>query len=208
LLANVQKISGLCERQVTKPVTKSGKGLPPVGVAIQDYLTEQDVHKMARLATSERNRLLVLLLFYSALRIREALSLTPSNLLTEESHIKLIQSKTKQSHEVGLPRWLTNKLASYIKNSRILNKELIFPISPVTSWQLVRSYGHKIGKKHVYPHLFRHSRAIDLARKLGKETEVSRHLGHVSDATVKTYFRFLSEGQVADKVVELDEKQR
>ena len=205
MLANVQKIRGLSERQVTKPVTKSGKGLPPVGVAIQDYLTEEDVHRMARLATSERNRLLILLLFYSALRIGECLSVIPSNLLIAESHLKLIQPKTKQAHEVGIPRWLMAELMSYIKTSKILKDKRLFDISPVTAWQIVKSYGHKIHKK-TYPQLFRHSRAIDLAQRLGKETEVSRHLGHVSDATVKTYFRFLSEREVADKVVKLDEK--
>ena len=52
-----------------------------------------------------------------------------------------------------------------------------------------------------------HSEAMDLAKKLGSETEVSRCLGHLSDVVVKTYFRFLSEREVADEVVELDKKQ-
>ena len=127
-------------------VCSTYKGLPTVGVAIQDYLTEEDVHKMARLATSERNRLLVLTLFYSVLRINEALSLTPGNLLIAESHLKLIQPKTQHAHEVGIPRWLTNELTAYIKANGIGSNKPIFDISAVTAWGIVKSYGHKIGK--------------------------------------------------------------
>jgi integrase len=48
-------------------------------LAIQEYLTEEEVWKLSRLATSERNRLLVLTLFYSALRVAEVLKLIPKD---------------------------------------------------------------------------------------------------------------------------------
>lgn len=185
--------------QVTPP-----RGFPKVGEAVRDYLTEDEVHRMANLATSERDRLFILTLFYSALRKVECLSLKPTNLLVDESHLKLIQPKTKQSHVVGLPRWLMGQLQDYVTANRIPKDKPIFDITPFDAWQLIKKYGRKINRK-IYPHLFRHSRAISLAKAGLIESEVSRALGHASDKTVKTYFRFLSAEEVADKVVDMNE---
>jgi integrase len=155
-------------------------------LAIESYLTEDEVWKMAKLATSERNRLLVLTLFYSAFRIAEVLKLIPKDLLAN-NNIKVI-TKGSKAHEVGMPGWLMNELRAYIKANKIPSNQPIFKISPVTAWAIVKSLGRKINKD-VYPHLFRHSRAIDLTEKTGRETIVQRHLGHRSSATTQIYFR-------------------
>ena len=197
-------------RPIVRPVTGTGqatRGFSKVGEAVRDYLTEDDIYRMAELATSQRDRLFILTLFYSALRKRECLGLKPSNLMTLESHLKLIQPKTKKSHVVGLPRWLMGQLQDYVTANSISKDKPIFDITPFDAWLLIKGYGRKIGKT-IYPHLFRHSRAISLAKSGLKEFEVSRALGHASDKTVKTYFQFMSEGEVATKIVDMDEKPR
>jgi integrase/recombinase XerD len=174
-------------------------------LAIQEYLTEDDVWRMARLATSERNRLLVLTLFYSAFRVAELLKIRPMDLLAN-NNIKVV-TKGSKAHEVGMPSWLIDELRTYIKANKIPSQQPIFDISPVTAWAIVKSLGRKI-KKDVYPHLFRHSRAIDLAEKTGRETIVQRHLGHRSSATTQIYFRFIEEKKAAEVVKRLDERPR
>jgi integrase len=104
-----------------------------------------------------------------------------------------------------MPGWLMDELRAYIKANRIPSNQPIFNISPVTAWAVAKSLGHKI-HKDVYPHLFRHSRAIDLAEKTGRETIVQRHLGHRSSATTQIYFRFIEEKKAAEVVKSLNEK--
>jgi len=169
-------------------------------LAIGSALTEEEVHRIAKLASSERNRLMVLTLFYSALRIAELLRLSPSNLLLNNNIS--ISTKGGKAHEIGMPTWLMDELRTYISENKIAKDELLFDISAVTAWAIVKSLGRKIGKD-VYPHLFRHSFALFLAEKTGREAIVQRHLGHRSPMTTNIYFRYLREREAAETVKSL-----
>lgn len=171
-------------------------------LAIVDALTEAEAQQMAKLAASERNRLMVLTLFYSALRKAEVLSLTPDNLLPN-NNIRVV-TKGKKGHEVGMPGWLMEELRAHIRANRIAKGQRLFEISPVTAWAIIKSLGRKMGKD-VYPHLLRHSRALDLAEKTNRESIVQRHLGHRSPETTAIYFRFLEERKAAEVVKKLNE---
>ena len=174
---------------------------------------EADIWAMAGQARlnpelGERNALLVLVMFYGALRCSEVLSLTLADLLPSGNlRIKGKRApgggKGARLREVGIPPQLYQGILNYIALYHIRGR--LFPMTRVNAYYIIKALGHKIGKA-VYPHLLRHSRAIDLAEKTGRETIVQRHLGHSSRQTTDIYFRFLDEMKAAQTIKDLGEK--
>lgn len=88
------------------------------------YLTEEDVKRLIQGCRRERDRLLVMLLFQTGLRISEALSLTPASIREFEGKPALeIVGKGKMLRLVAMLVNLKEKLESYAYRDRIAPSE-------------------------------------------------------------------------------------
>lgn len=108
-------------------------------------------------------------MFQTGLKISEALSLTPSHIESFEGRPVLrVVGKGKKERVVALPERLADKLRAYAYQKEIKPDEKFFPINRQRAWQILKEVSYKAGiTKRVYPHLLRHSDAIERLRQTG-----------------------------------------
>lgn len=180
------------------------RSLVPVRTALSKaqrivaYLTPHEVSLLAEEAKKGRkgegDSLLVLLLFQTGLRISEALSLTPSKIeLFEGKPALRFIGKGRKERVVALPERLADKLRSFAYQNEIKQNEKFFSINRQRTWQILKEVSIKAGiTKRVYPHLLRHSDAIERLRQTGHPKAVQHHLGHSSPVMVMKYLSTLT----------------
>ena len=159
------------------------------------YLTEDEINQLVEGCKKERNRLLILLLFQTGLRISEALSLTPALIRNFEGRPAMeIIGKGKKRRQVALPANLKDKLESYAYRAKIEPKERFFDINRSRAWQILTEAREASGlEKRVFPHLLRHSDAIIRLRKTGNPKALQYHLGHNTPAMTLRYLSTLTQ---------------
>jgi len=143
----------------------------------------------------ERDSLLILLLFQTGLRISEALSLTPSHIESFEGRPVLrVVGKGKKERVVALPERLADKLRTYAYEKGLKPDERFFPINRQRAWQIIKEIAKKARiAKRIYPHLLRHSDAIERLRQTGNPKALQHHLGHSSSLMVMRYLSTLTQ---------------
>ena len=165
--------------------------------SIVPYLTREEVKRLVE-ATSGRRRvrdgLLILLLYQTGLRISEALSLTPRMIGTQGGKAVLfVVGKGRKPRMVACPTGLAHRLKSYAYDHGIKAEGRFFTINRKRAWQIVRKAAKEAGiEKRVYPHLLRHSDAIERLRQTGKPKALQLHLGHSSPAMTLRYLSTLT----------------
>ena len=163
------------------------------------YLTPEEAILLASEAEKRRNgkrdSLLILVLFETGLRISEALSLTLSDIdLFEGKPVLRIIGKGKKTRTVACPERLTKSLRDYAIRNKIGPEQKLFPIKRQRAWQILKEVSKKAGfTKRVYPHLLRHSDAIERLRQTGNPKALQHHLGHSSVIMVMRYLSTLTE---------------
>ena len=159
------------------------------------YLTEEDVRQLTEGCKKERDRLLIMLLFQTGLRISEALTLTPALIRNFEGRPALeIVGKGKKLRLVALPVSLGEKLLSYAYRAKIEPWCRFFRINRSRAWQILNEAQKASGMaKRVFPHLLRHSDAIIRLRKTGNPKALQYHLGHNSPAMTLRYLSTLTQ---------------
>lgn len=157
------------------------------------YLTEEDIRRLVETCKKERDRLLILVLFQTGLRISEALALTPASIRQFEGRPALeIVGKGKKLRLVALPVNLKEKLESFAYREGILVKDRLFKINRFRAYQIISELGQRVLGKRVFPHLLRHSDAIIRLRKTGNPKALQYHLGHNTPAMTLRYLSTLT----------------
>lgn len=165
---------------------------------IVPYLTPDEVYRIVDVAKEgnkgERNSILIKTLFETGLRISEALSITPRMIGDHEGHAVLyIKGKGKKPRMVACPDGLAHQLKSHAYTNKLEIDDRIFKINRKRAWQIVQEAAKKAGiQKKVYPHLFRHSDAIERLRQTGNPKALQYHLGHSSTMMTMRYLATLT----------------
>jgi len=159
------------------------------------YLTEEDVRQLEAGCKRERDRLLIMLLYQTGLRISEALALTPASIRNFDGRPAMeIIGKGRKLRLVALPVNLKEKLESYAYRAGIAPKERFFSINRSRAWQILNEVSKAAGvEKRVFPHLLRHSDAIIRLRKTGNPKALQYHLGHNTPAMTLRYLSTLTQ---------------
>jgi integrase/recombinase XerD len=166
---------------------------------IVPYLLPEEVQKLAeeasRTRNGERDCLFILTLFQTGLRISEALSLTPAKIIQFDGKPALdIIGKGRKPRLVACPEGLAKKLSGFACRNNLGAQDLLFPFKRIRGWQIVKQAAKKAGfEKRVFPHLLRHSDAIERLRQTGNPKALQHHLGHSSISMVLTYLSTLSQ---------------
>jgi len=162
--------------------------------SIVPYLTQEETKRLVEKVSKERDRLLILLLFQTGLRISEALSLTPKSFQVFEGYpIIHVIGKGKKKRMIACPEVLAYRIRSYCYEKKIQENERIFDISRVQAWKIIKKAGKEAGlTKRIYPHLLRHSDAIERLRQTGNPKALQHHLGHSSITMVMRYLSTLT----------------
>jgi len=165
---------------------------------IVSYLTPEEIKLLVTEAkkrrNGERDPLLILVLFETGLRISEALSLTMSKIdLFEGKPVLRIVGKGGKPRTVACPERLADKLRAYAVRSKFELEQKFFPINRQRAWQILKEVSQKAGlTKRIYPHLLRHSDAIERLKQTGNPKALQHHLGHSSMTMVMRYLSTLT----------------
>jgi integrase len=166
--------------------------------AVVPYLTPDEVRALVAAIVptryGERDGLLIRLLFETGLRISEALALTLQHLDHFEGRPVLrILGKGRKPRLVACPQALADALQAYAYRRQLSLSARVFPINRKRAHQIIRAAGQRAGlPKAVYPHLLRHSDAIERLRQTGNPKALQIHLGHASPVMTLRYLSTLT----------------
>jgi integrase len=167
-IATISKVSSIVKRKSLSPVP---------------YLRPEEVSALIeaarKLRYGERNVLLIKVLYQCGLRISEALSLTPSH-LTRFEGIPCLRVKGKGGKErlVHVPEALYSQLLAYAYQRKLKQTDRFFNLNRKNAHKMLVKAAKLAGlNKRVYPHLLRHSCAIERLRQNRKPESPSMALG-------------------------------
>lgn len=180
------------------------------------FIEPGQVHAIIEAAPSQRDRLLVELLWFTGCRISEAVGkrygIRPKDLEFEPEPVVVMKTlkRTKEppTRRVPVPRNFIERLGEFAKNTH--PEQRIFPLSRQRAAKLIIRAGKlagitRVGDKPFHPHHLRHSHAIAYIRKdssMEGLRNLQRRLGHTSIGTTGHYLQF-SQKEEAKKVEEI-----
>jgi site-specific recombinase XerD len=143
-------------------------GLPARALKIVSYLTPDEVKRLCaacRGRQRDRDALLILLLFQKGLRISEALGLTVGHPSQQPGALEVI-GKGGKPRLVACPAALSHRLKAFAFDRDLGPADRLFPVGRKRAWQVISAASGRAGLfKPVYPHLLRHSDAIERLRQ-------------------------------------------
>jgi len=170
-------------------------GLPARALKIVPYLTPDEVSRLCaacRGRQRDRDALLILVLFQTGLRISEALTLTVGHLSRQPGALAIV-GKGGKPRLVACPAPLNHRFKAYAFDRGLGPADRLFPIGRKRAWQIIGAAAEAAGlEKRVYPHLFRHSGAIERLRQTGNPRALQLHLGHASPLMTMRYLSTLT----------------
>lgn len=166
---------------------------------IVSYLLPEEVQRLAdaakRATNGERDSLFILVLYQTGLRISEGLSLTPAKIdCFEGKPVLQIIGKGNKPRTVSLPANLAERLSAYAYKKGLDSQRRFFPFNRIRGWQIVKDAARNAEfSKRIFPHLLRHSDAIERLRQTGNPKALQHHLGHSSISMVLRYLSTLTQ---------------
>jgi integrase/ribosomal protein L40E len=196
-----------------KPKLKNEKHKLP-----EDLLTEDEVIRLVNATDQPRDRAFILVLYESGCRIGELLSLNMGNVQfdqygavlrvtgkTGDRRVRIISSAPALATWINLygraqdpkaPLWPPRSTCKKTRNP-------IQCLDHRSVYKLLLKLAEKAGiKKHVHPHLFRHSRATALASKL-TEAQMKEHFGWVQGSEMAATYVHLSGRDVDSTLLQM-----
>ncbi len=158
---------------------------------VTDYLEKAQVDEMlaAARSCSERDYLMMRVLWRSGVRINELLNLRPQDIEYHNHVINIIKANGGKQRQVPLDVITLAELRDYIHKRGVANDASLFPFSQQWARELIKRYGRYINK-HVHPHTFRHSYAIHMIKHGVDIRRLQQALGHVSMNATAVYLQF------------------
>ena len=139
-----------------------------------------------------RNRLMLELMARGGMRVGEVLTLTPDNV--QDDFLTIQNPKSgKQEERVYVPRKILVRLSQYIQATGIDPNDLIFPISYVAAWSMVKKAGKLVDielkphdlRRHAATYASRSGTPIEIVSKVilrhADLSTTQRYLGKVND---------------------------
>ncbi|AAL81992.1 recombinase XerC [Pyrococcus furiosus DSM 3638] len=171
---------------------------PKIPKTLPKSLTEEEVKKLIEVIPKDkiRDRLIVLLLYGTGLRVSELCNLKIEDINFEKGFLTVRGGKGGKDRTIPIPQPLLTEIKNYLRRrtddspylfveSRRKNKE---KLSPKTVWRILKEYGRKAGIK-VTPHQLRHSFATHMLERGIDIRIIQELLGHASLSTTQIYTR-------------------
>lgn len=187
-------------RKLTKAVRRiasdqASRPVPHWGVNEVVALVDA-ARRLGRGPKGERDALMIQTIFDAALRVSEAISLRPVDILRTDGGYRFrVVGKTGYREAAASPS-LIARLHSYAYQRSLGRDQRFFPINRHRAWQIVDAAADLAGL--VKPpgvgtvHILRHFGAIERMRLSGNPKSVQDQLGHASPAMTMRYWPTLN----------------
>ena len=187
---------------------------------LQGYFRPGEIKRIYNSAETLRDKLLIRLLWKTGRRITEILSVQVFDIDFDDPAIvwhigkktKRVQGKRVKydlRRRIPIDSFTFRLIEVYIKQYGLDKKDYLFqspfdtfkPISRQRAFELVRNICYKaevyyVGNKRPHPHHFRHTFAIEMAKKLQSPADLEklrRIMEHSNLGTTQTYLQFSDE---------------
>ena len=153
-------------------------------------LTRKEVYDLIKNSETNKNKLILQLLYSSGLRVSEIVKIKPIDLDFSENIGWVREGKGKKDRFIIISKKLSDKLEKFIKKNSDWN--YVFsknkPLTTRNIQKIVKKISKKAGiKKEVHPHTFRHSYATHLLEDGVDIRKIQVLLGHSSLTTTQIY---------------------
>jgi len=180
----------------------------------EELLTEEEVKRMIDTATHPRDKVIIALLYEGGLRVGELAGLKLKNIKfddygavikvkgkTGERRVRLVLSSSLLAKWMDMHPEKDNPDAPLLVNLSTNYKKIGITHRGLSN--VILRIAEKAGiKKHITPHLFRHSRATHLAMKL-TEAEMNEYFGWVQGSDMPATYVHLSGRDIDDKILQI-----
>lgn len=166
-----------------------------------EYLTKEEINKILSVITNEKHNLLVSLMYGAGLRVREVTRLKVTDFSFEENIGWVKSGKGNKDRPFIIPQKIKNQLKQHCEEE----KHWLFPgrkgaLTIKSVQELVKKVGEKAKiKKHLHPHMFRHSFTTHLLESGVDVVSVQTLLGHVRPETTLGYSHTIRPKMIAIK---------
>lgn len=182
------EMTPLTEQEVKSLLAAVGRTTPSIG--------KRDAFTMPR-TTAARDRALLLVLLDTGLRIGECARLTAQDvdMVTGEVFVAPYGSGQKtKSRRVYLGKTARRAVWVYMSERTYRPDDPLWvsgdrAMTANAMQRIIKRLGERAGIRHIHPHLFRHTFAVQFLRGGGGVFELQRLLGHSSLEMVKHYVR-------------------
>lgn len=164
---------------------------PPIAVKKPEYLKRPEINKAISACRAQLEKTIIYMLYDTAIRISELLNLTIDNIDWDYKIITVIRKGGRET-EVNVSDKALRELKAWLDIRQSSSSRVFLDLDYYTAWGIVKNIGKRAGLK-LHPHIFRHSRAIQLLRDGVPINVVSQHLGHKSiRTTIDIYGQFMT----------------
>lgn len=162
---------------------------PTIRMGEPDYLDMAEFDKVLRVCTTLLEKVLITVLFDTAVRISELLNIELKDIDWENGLISVVR-KGGRSELVNISDKAMAVLREWIDKRTSKSKKVFMDLTYWDAWNTIRHVGRK-AKVELHPHIFRHTRAVQMLMKGATLHDVQMHLGHRSiTTTANIYGRF------------------
>lgn len=162
---------------------------PTIRIGEPKYLVMRKFEKVLSKCTTLLEKVVVVVLFDTAVRISELLNLELSDIDREQMTISVVR-KGGRRQEVNISEKALAVLDEWIEERNSESKRVFMDLDYWTIWDIIKRLGRRAGVK-LSPHVFRHTRAIQMIMNGADLHTVQGHLGHTNIATtINIYGRF------------------
>lgn len=172
---------------------------PTIRVGEPEYLTMDQLDIVLAVSNTILEQTLITVLFDTAVRINELLNLELDDIDWNHKLISVLR-KGGRKEQVNI----TDKGLSALKqwlDARSSNSRRVFMgLVYYEAWLMIRNVGKRAGIP-LHPHIFRHSRAVQLLRGKAPPYVVQQHLGHKNLATTMNIYGRFSAADLKEELV-------
>lgn len=172
---------------------------PTIRLSEPEYLDVEQVRELINICRTLLERVLVTVLFDTALRISELLNLELRD-VDYAGKMLTVTSKGGQRQSVNISENALAVLGEWIENRGHSGKRVFMDIDYQYARLLLKRLGKRIGVE-LRPHLLRHSRAIHMLKGGAQPYVVQQHLRHKNIATTLNIYGRFATTDLKEKIV-------
>ncbi len=162
---------------------------PTIRMGDPDYLTIKQVEELLATCKSVLERTIVTVLLDTATRINELLGLEVDKIDWEHGLI-FVTGKGGREEAINISERGLTALNNWLDTHDQKSKKVFPGLSYIEAWFMVRRIGARVGLD-IHPHIFRHTRAVQMLMSGATLHIVQQHLRHASiTTTANIYGRF------------------
>ncbi|OYT28974.1 MAG: hypothetical protein B6U95_03065 [Thermofilum sp. ex4484_82] len=158
---------------------------PKLPKRLPTALTREEVEKLLEAAEKDRDKLIVMALYSTGVRVSELCNLKWDDIDLNSGEVR-VRGKGNKERIVLMDAETLNLLKKYREKNN--SSEKVFPVSPRTVQRIIKKLAEKAGiRKKCTPHTLRHSLATHLLERGVDIRIIQELLGHSSLSTTQIY---------------------